>query len=124
MWISFVTLIFIILIVWFWYSQMKAKETATQLAKKECHETGVILLDETVHLNRIRMGRQNNGMLNFRREYHFSYSKDGQSRYRGRIILLGTNVILIRLDSLKNNPSEEHSPAQIIPFRKKTAKND
>lgn len=124
MWISFLTFFVLVIAVIFWFSQMRAREAALTTAKRLCDAKNAQLLDETVHLKRIRLGRSEGGWLGLRREYQFEYSLDGLTRYRGRLILLGAQIVLSRLDALKNDPLNAQTTAQVIPFKKREARND
>jgi hypothetical protein len=100
--ISMVSIILALTIFVFWHSHMKAREIGISLAKKLCDEAGVQLLDESISLRRTRLGRQESGLLRFKREYQFEYSEDGQIRRRGRVILLGHKKLFARLDHVQN----------------------
>jgi hypothetical protein len=107
---------------------MKAKEIANQLTKDLCEKNHVQWLDESIYFRKVSLRRQENGWLNFKREYDFEYSEDGLGRNRGRIILLGHQKIAARLDKTPVHPSslpESRAPAKIIKFDKfrKSEKN-
>ncbi len=83
------------LLAWLWLASLKAREIATQAARRACAEDRLQLLDDSVSLLRLRFERDDNGVLGLRREYAFDYSDTGDNRRSGRVILCGDRVELI-----------------------------
>lgn len=90
--------ILITLIAWFWSNNMRARERALELSAKACQTTGLQLLDQTVALSRIGIGREANGRLSLQRVYNFEFTQDGQHRRQGKIAMQGLTVKAIHLD--------------------------
>lgn len=88
-------------LIWFWHSTMRAREMAIRQAKRICQDSNVQLLDETVSMHKIRLARTESGAVGLKREYRFDYTLDGDERLRGRIMILGAVVKLVRLDDRK-----------------------
>jgi uncharacterized protein DUF3301 len=82
---------------WFWMDTLRARETALAAARRACEGEGLQLLDETVAVERLRPGRDDEGRLALRRDYVFEYSRDGADRHRGALTLLGREVTLLDL---------------------------
>ncbi len=75
-----------------WTSAQAANEAARWHGERACADAGVQWLDQAVQLERIRIRRGDDGWLALERWYRFEYSRDGQSRLSGRLILLGTRL--------------------------------
>ena len=88
----------IALLAWFWSNNMRARETALELAARACQQTGVQFLDQTVALGRIGIGRENDGRLSLQRVYNFEFTRDGARRWEGRVAMQGGRVKAIHLD--------------------------
>ncbi|MBN8501309.1 MAG: DUF3301 domain-containing protein [Sphingomonadales bacterium] len=86
-----------ILAAWFWVDGARAREIAVRAAAAACAGEGLQFLDETVVLSRMRPARDGEGRLRLRREYAFEFSDTGDNRRNGGVILLGTEVEMLRL---------------------------
>ncbi|PIQ37081.1 MAG: hypothetical protein COW59_08990 [Lysobacterales bacterium CG17_big_fil_post_rev_8_21_14_2_50_64_11] len=75
-----------------WTSAQAANEAARRHGERACADAGVQWLDQAVQLERVRIRRGGDGWLAVERWYRFEYSRDGQSRHAGRLILLGTRL--------------------------------
>lgn len=83
--------------VWLWLDSLKAREIAIAAAKAACRAEQLLLLDDTVAISRISVGRDEDSTLRLRRLYGFEYSDTGDDRRSGSILMLGTHVRVIRL---------------------------
>jgi Protein of unknown function (DUF3301) len=91
--------IFVIaLLIWFWYDTMQAREYAISLGKRHCQNDGLQLLDETVSLSSMKLRRNGDGQMTFRRVYEFEFSDNGDNRRVGSITLLGRYAESIQLE--------------------------
>lgn len=95
--LQFLLLPLLLLGVWFWFDGMRGKELATQAARRACERHDLLLLDETVVLARRRLARDGNGRIGWRRRYRFEFTRDGDSRDRGEVELLGRRVTVLQL---------------------------
>lgn len=84
-------LFLIALIVLAWTKNTKARELATDGCRKACRAYDVQMLDGTVGLSSIRVSRLYGG-LRWRRNYAFSFSRDGTSRESGTITMVGNDL--------------------------------
>lgn len=75
-----------------WWDGQRARERASDYARRRCQEVGVIFLDDTVALARIRPRRHGDGRIRLYREYNFEFSGDGNRRVRGMITVFGGRV--------------------------------
>jgi len=83
---------------WLWYDSLNARETAVSAAKAACNSENLLLLDDTVAIQRISLGRDGEGVLRIRRIYDFEYSDTGNDRSAGSIVMLGSRVLVINLN--------------------------
>lgn len=80
------------LAAWAWTSAQDAHQVARIHGQRACTEAGVQWLDQAVQLERVRVRRNRQGRLALERWYRFEYSRDGESRHAGRLILLGAQL--------------------------------
>lgn len=78
---------------WFWWDGLNKRELAIRAARAVCQQAGVQLLDETVALKHLRLGRDDNQRMSIRREFFFEYSDTGNNRLPGYVYLLGARVL-------------------------------
>lgn len=83
---------------WFWYSSVQAKEIAVLGSKMRCESRGLLLLDQTVSLSKIRLRRDRSGQMRVERKYQFEFSSNGDDRYLGEIILQANRITSSRID--------------------------
>ncbi|MDX9698975.1 MAG: DUF3301 domain-containing protein [Rhodocyclaceae bacterium] len=81
--------------VWFWLDSIRVRELGMRAARESCQREGVQLLDDTVSFRSLRPARDENGRACLRRAYDFEYSGSGNDRYRGSVMLLGSEVVMI-----------------------------
>lgn len=82
---------------WFWWDGLNKRELAIRSARAVCQRAGVQLLDETVALKHLGLGRDENQRMRFRREFFFEYSDTGNNRLPGYVYLLGSRVLSANL---------------------------
>lgn len=83
---------------WYWYAGMQAREQAVAVGRRACRDAGLQLLDESVALRRTRLARNDQGQLQFQRDYQFEFSDTGDNRRPGMIRMLGDRVEWVSLD--------------------------
>ena len=83
---------------WLWFDSLKARETAVAAAKAACVAEHLLLLDDTVAIARIGLGRDDDGALRIRRVYGLEYTDTGNERTAGSIVMLGSRVLVINLN--------------------------
>lgn len=77
-----------------WTSARAASEAATLHGRRACERAGVQWLDQSVHLVRLRLSREpRSGRVGVERHYRFDYSRDGNDRHAGRIVLHNTRLV-------------------------------
>lgn len=77
----------------FWSAGRAAAERAEVLGRKACADAGVQLLDQTVHVMGMRPYRGGDGWLGLERTFRFDYSRDGEDRHVGRLVLRGDRMV-------------------------------
>ena len=87
-----VLLIGIALLLWFWQQSLRAREVAIRAAGELCQRQSLQLLDGTVSLSGLRLQRTAAGHIALLRTYQFEYSRDGDERRRGFVLLLGLRL--------------------------------
>lgn len=90
-------ILLMVLAAWFWLDSIKKRDLAVQAARVVCQRAGVQLLDDTVALGRLRLGRDENQRVRFGRDFNFEYSDTGDNRMPGRVYLLGDRILDIQL---------------------------
>ena len=83
------------LVGWLWWDTIKAREIGIQAARDSCRREQVQLLDDTVVCRSLRLARNDMGQATLRRVYDFEYSDSGNDRYRGSVMLLGREVMIL-----------------------------
>ncbi|MCC7038982.1 MAG: DUF3301 domain-containing protein [Burkholderiales bacterium] len=84
-------------ITWFIWDSLKAREAANAAIRPACRAVGLLFLDDTVALERIRPARDEDGRMRVERVYRFDYSDTGDNRRRGHVALLGARVLNVDL---------------------------
>jgi hypothetical protein len=77
----------------FWSASRAAAERAEALGRDACRAAGVQWLDQSVHEVRIRLCRLENGRLGLERTFRFDYSRSGDDRHSGRLVLRGDRLV-------------------------------
>ena len=83
--------------IWFWLDTLKAREIGIAAARAACAEEGLQFLDESVAGRSLRLARDDDGRLRWRRVYAFEYSDTGDNRRTGSVSLLGHEVELLHV---------------------------
>ncbi|OYW40068.1 MAG: hypothetical protein B7Z35_02100 [Hydrogenophilales bacterium 12-61-10] len=83
---------------WYWYAGLNTREQAVAVGRRACNDGKLQFLDDSVALSRTRFARNNNGQLQFLRDYRFEFSDTGNNRRPGVIRMLGNRVEWVSLD--------------------------
>jgi len=76
-------------IVWLWYDNMRARETAISQVRGFCNRQQYQFLDGSVCLRATLFSFTHRRL---RRHYDFYYTRDSHERRRGTVILIGHQV--------------------------------
>lgn len=82
---------------WLWFDSAKARDIAVAAARRACAAESVQLLDDTVAVVGLKLSRDEAGRLLLHRTYAFEYSVTGDDRRPGRIVMLGAEVLSVRV---------------------------
>jgi hypothetical protein len=82
---------------WFLWDSLKAREAANAAIRPACRAQGLLFLDDTVALDKLRPQRDSEGRLRIGRVYRFDYSDTGHNRRRGSVTLIGASVVSVDL---------------------------
>ncbi len=91
----------LMVIVWYWWDSAWAKEIARRAGKKACDEVDLQFLDDTVARQKIWFKRNNRGRIIICRSYYFEFANQGDTRYKGKIVLLGKYIDTIQMQAYK-----------------------
>jgi hypothetical protein len=84
---------------WFWFDSLRAREAAVGMARDACAADGVLLLDDTVALMKLRLARDERGAVALMRVYRFEFTDTGNNRLEGSVALLGATVQTLYLEA-------------------------
>ncbi|MCB1560711.1 MAG: DUF3301 domain-containing protein [Xanthomonadales bacterium] len=93
---TLIVLLLVGLLIALWSGARDAHERARQLAARACQRSGVQLLDQTVSLDHIGLGRSADGRLRISRRYRFDYSQRGSDRRRAALAMLGNELLWLQ----------------------------
>lgn len=105
-------LLIIALAFWFWSDSLRARERVLRACRLACQQLEVQLLDQTVALSKLRLGRNSQGRWHLRRLYAFEFSTDGVQRYQGRAALHGKVMQYVHLDHPDGSTFLQLKPAR------------
>ena len=89
-----------------WLKLSTARERAVRIARAQCLQHGLQLLDETVGLRRIRL-RRVDGLQRVERCYDFEVSISGNDREPGRLWMIGGAMTSLSLPVTERVASTE-----------------
>lgn len=92
-------LIVLAAIAWLWFDSFKARDIGIHAAKAACAAEEFQFLDYTVSLASLKPARDEDGRRVLGRVYNFEYSDTGDNRLSGSIVMLGQQVIIVRMAS-------------------------
>ena len=85
-------LVILLALTWFWLDSLDKRERAILLGSELASRFNLQLLDETVACNRIWLGRNRRGHVQFLRTYEFDVSASGDDRLHCHLMLLGSQL--------------------------------
>jgi len=95
--IDILVLLLIAALAWLWFDSLKSREIAVLEARAACNSEDLLLLDDTVAIQRLGVGRDGESILRLRRVYGFEYSNTGNYRWTGSLVMLGERVLVVNL---------------------------
>ena len=91
-------LISLAIIVIIWHESLRIRELVILRCQALCREAELQLLDQTVAMAYISVGKSPSGLPCLKRRYQFEVSKDGTERYTGYVNLLGREIVMVSFD--------------------------
>lgn len=76
----------------YFLAAVRVRELAVQAVRRASREDDFQLLDQSVHLRRFSLSRDETGRWRVWRQYRFDYSYDGVERRQGFVIMLGKKI--------------------------------
>lgn len=76
----------------YFLSSIRVRELAIQAVKRASEKDDYQLLDQSVHIDRISLSRDDTGRWRIWCQYRFDYSYDGVERRQGHVIMLGKHL--------------------------------
>jgi hypothetical protein len=76
----------------YFLSSIRVRELAIEAVKRASERDNYQLLDQTVHLRRVSLSRDEQGRWRVWRQYRFDYSYDGLERRQGHVIMLARKL--------------------------------
>jgi Protein of unknown function (DUF3301) len=73
-------------------SAIRVRELAVQAVGRASAQDDFQLLDQSVHLQRVSLSRDETGRWRIWRQYRFDYSYDGVERRQGFVVMLGRQL--------------------------------
>jgi len=81
-----------------WLDSLRAREHALRAGRSACERYRVQFLDDTVAFARMRLARDDEGMLKISRTYTFEFTETGNNRRQGAIVMLGHALADVQLE--------------------------
>lgn len=72
-------------------------------AKQHADKQGVVLLDQSVLLRKVRLVASRHSLFAIERQYKFEFSTVGDTRYRGSVIFNGPRLQKVELQPFKTD---------------------
>ncbi len=82
---------------WLVWDMLRAREHANAAMRAACERHGLLFLDDTVSLHRMRPVRDADGRVLLQRTYRFQYSDTGHNRRNGAITLRADRIAAVDL---------------------------
>ena len=76
----------------YFFSSIRVRELALQAVGRAAKADDYQLLDQSVHIRRVSLSRDQTGRWHIWRQYRFDYSYDGVNRRQGHVIMLGRRL--------------------------------
>jgi hypothetical protein len=76
----------------YFLSAIRVRELALQAVGRAAKQDDYQLLDQSVHIRRFSLSRDETGRWRVWRQYRFDYTYDGVNRQHGHVIMLGRKL--------------------------------
>jgi len=89
----------LVLLGWFWVDSGKVAERARVIGFQLCNKNNMQFLDETVHLSRLYIARNQHGQFKLTRKYRFEFTNNEYRRYKGELVFAGMSLVKSYMDA-------------------------
>ena len=86
---------------WMLWQHLEISKAARLLASQHCAKQNLLLLDQSVILQQIKLVKSSSSLFNLERHYQFEFSTIGDARYQGRILFNGKKLKYVELDAFR-----------------------
>jgi len=90
---SWILIILAGIVLAIWWNGLGAKEIARAKGKQLCEQAGLLFLDDTVYLYKLRICLYKKQKLGIYRRFVFEFASDGEVRYQGYVDMFGHHII-------------------------------
>jgi hypothetical protein len=84
--------------IFLWLDSLRARERALKAGRSACERYELQFLDDTVAFAKLRLARDEQGLLKIARTYTFEFSDTGNNRRHGAIVMLGGEMQDLHLE--------------------------
>jgi hypothetical protein len=112
---TLIYLLLLALLAWFWLDSLRSREIATHTCKAVCRRDQLQFLDDTVSLQHLGLGRDGKGTVRVRRAYRFEYASSGDRRYQGLVVMLGSQLQVLNMETQDGEPEHGSIPRGRLP---------
>jgi hypothetical protein len=102
-------------VVWYWQDSLRSREFALRKCRRLCEDHGVQLLDQTVHVARLRLGKTSRHNIFIRRFYAFEFSIGGVDRHHGVAVVSMDRIEYLSLLHPDGEIIEGSLPSKSLP---------
>ena len=95
---EYILIALLVLLVWYWWNAISAKDTAREAALRACKISHTQLLDDAVAIEKQWLRRNEKGHIEICRIYFFDFTIDGNQRYHAYVLMLGRRIGRVSLD--------------------------
>ncbi len=99
--------------VWYWQDSLRSREITLKHCRQLCTEHQVQLLDQSVHVDRARLGKTSANKLCIRRFYAFEFSIEGVHRHHGVAVVAAGQVEHLALLHPEGQIIKNNLPANV-----------
>jgi len=85
-------------LVWWLWRVLGQRDRALAIVRRHCKQHDLQLLDDSVALSGVRLGRTRGGWFGLIRRYAFEFTVTGEQRLRGQISMFGAHLGRIELE--------------------------
>ena len=109
---ALIALLLIGAVIWLWIDSLRARELAVMVCRRSCESESLQFLDDTVALASLRPSFKY-GRPMVKRVYQFDFSREGDDRQCGTIILIGAHLETLYIPG-QRDPTQDNASGGIV----------